>query len=302
MSESSTESKKVTIVTHSSKFHTDDIFAVATLTLVLGEENIKVVRSRDQEVIKMGGYVVDVGGVYDFDKKRFDHHQIGGAGKRDNGIPYASFGLVWKHFGEKICGDLEISEKIDQTLVQPIDAGDNGIEIVDLRFKNIHPNTIVSYFESFNPTWKSNDTERLEPFIKAVNLARDYIIREIVIESDLIEVREIVRNIYELSADKRLVVLDRFYPVSDALNNTKEVLFSIYPQEGNGWVIKAIKDDDESFVYRKLLPKEWAGQTSMGLEKITGVLGANSCHNDRYIATAKSKEAILKMAEIALNS
>jgi uncharacterized UPF0160 family protein len=119
---------KTKIVTHSSKFHTDDIFAVATLILVLGEENIEVVRSRDPEVIKTGDYVVDVGGEYNLDTKRFDHHQKGGAGQRENGIPYASFGLVWKHFGTQVSGSEEVMKRIDQQLVQPVDAGDNGGE------------------------------------------------------------------------------------------------------------------------------------------------------------------------------
>jgi uncharacterized UPF0160 family protein len=38
------------------------------------------------------------------------------------------------------------------------------------------------------------------------------------------------------------------------------------------------------------------------LEKITGVAGAIFCHNARFMAVAKTKEAILKLSEIALNS
>ena len=87
--------KKIKIVTHSSGFHTDDVFAVATLLIMLGENaDVEIIRSRDMEVIKTGDYVVDVGGVHDPVTNRFDHHQAGGAGKRENDIPYASFGLV----------------------------------------------------------------------------------------------------------------------------------------------------------------------------------------------------------------
>ena len=46
--------KKITIVTHSSSFHTDDIFAVATLLIALGEDkNIEIIRSREKEVQKI---------------------------------------------------------------------------------------------------------------------------------------------------------------------------------------------------------------------------------------------------------
>lgn len=47
--------------------------------------------------------VVDIGGVYDLETNHFDHHQIGGAGKRENGIPYAAIGsseLMLRDFEE----------------------------------------------------------------------------------------------------------------------------------------------------------------------------------------------------------
>ena len=74
------------IITHSGSFHSDDIFAVATLQLHFGVENVEVIRTRDEEIIASGDIVVDVGGVYDAEKQRFDHHQ-NGAPVRDNGIP-----------------------------------------------------------------------------------------------------------------------------------------------------------------------------------------------------------------------
>ena len=85
------------IVTHNSTFHADDVFAVATLLII--EPDAEVIRTRDENIISSADYVVDVGQIYDKDKKRFDHHQLGGAGKRDDGIEYASFGLVWKEYG-----------------------------------------------------------------------------------------------------------------------------------------------------------------------------------------------------------
>lgn len=293
--------QKVRIVTHNSKFHTDDIFAVATLSLILGEENIEVIRTRDPEIIKTGDYVVDVGGVYDFETKRFDHHQEGGAGKRENSIPYASFGLVWKHFGEKVCGSLEIANRIEEELVWPIDAGDNGVQVYDTRIEYVFPFTIGSFMDSYNPSWKNEDNSRIKEFMQAVSIARGLLQRLIQIKSDLIEADKIVREIYIKSEDKRLIIMDKYYPNNETLFSLPEPLFSIYPQGDGKWVIKGVKGDDETFNYRKYLPKEWSGKTGEELERISGVIGANSCHNALFIATAKTKEAILKMAEIALN-
>src|ERR1035437_8037366 len=95
--------QKKILVTHNGIFHADDIFATATLSLLL-DGHIKVTRTRDENLIKSADYVYDVGGIYDPALNRFDHHQVGGAGKRDNGIPYAAFGLVWMQYGETVCG------------------------------------------------------------------------------------------------------------------------------------------------------------------------------------------------------
>ncbi len=93
--------RKKIAVTHCGSFHTDDVFACATLSLYFKKNNLKykLIRTRDDNIIKKADYVFDVGGIYDPKIDRFDHHQYGGAGKRENNIPYASFGLVWKKFG-----------------------------------------------------------------------------------------------------------------------------------------------------------------------------------------------------------
>jgi uncharacterized UPF0160 family protein len=91
--------KKMKIVTHAGSFHLDDLFAIATISLIYPD--IEIVRSRDKSEAASADFVVDVGDVNDTEKNRFDHHQEGGAGKREDGTPYASFGLVWKKFGKK---------------------------------------------------------------------------------------------------------------------------------------------------------------------------------------------------------
>ena len=120
---------KKSIITHSGQFHADDVFAVAALQILFGENNVEITRTRDEAIIAKGNIVIDVGGIYDESKDRFDHHQTEGAGKRENGIPYSSLGLVWKKYGKNICGSEKVANHLDAQLVQPIDAGDNGVEI-----------------------------------------------------------------------------------------------------------------------------------------------------------------------------
>ncbi|HBD25095.1 MAG: hypothetical protein A2566_02330 [Candidatus Zambryskibacteria bacterium RIFOXYD1_FULL_40_13] len=295
--------KQITIVAHDGSFHPDEIFAVAVLHIYLGEgANIKIERTRDPEIIENGDYVVDVGGVYDESKNRFDHHQIGGAGARPNTVPYASFGLVWKKFGEQLCGSQEIADKIDQVLVQWIDATDNGVSIVESKIPGVYPYDIGLFFNTFAPDWKEEKNDVDEIFKEVASLAQIMLSREIYKRKSLAEVQTIVEKVYNETEDKRLVAFDRYYPVVEFLSKYPEPLFVIFPKEKGTWILKTIRDNRETFVSRKNLPESWAGKTGEELEKITGVSGAVFCHNGRFIAVAKTKEAILQLAHIALNS
>src|SRR3989344_7405912 len=109
-----------TIAVHSGDFQADDVFAVSIIRLLYPE--IKIIRSRDEEVLKHADIRADVGGKYDPSTHDFDHHQTGGAGMRENGIPYSSAGLVWKHFGKKLVSSDEVFNYIDEKIVQWIDA------------------------------------------------------------------------------------------------------------------------------------------------------------------------------------
>ncbi|KAG1660405.1 UPF0160 protein MYG1, mitochondrial [Nymphon striatum] len=76
---------KQTVVTHNGNFHADDVFSVAALKSIF--PSFELIRTRDLETIAKADIVIDVGGEYDADAGRFDHHQRGGAGERENGIP-----------------------------------------------------------------------------------------------------------------------------------------------------------------------------------------------------------------------
>ena len=127
------------LITHDGSFHSDDIFAAATLLIYLEKkgETGEITRTRDAEIIKNGDYVFDVGGIYDEKNNRFDHHQTLGAGERENGIAYSSFGLVWRKLGIEVAGSRETADFIEKKLVMPIDANDNGIDLFKSNFPDI---------------------------------------------------------------------------------------------------------------------------------------------------------------------
>lgn len=65
------------IGTHSGTFHADEALAVFLLRQLPTYKNADLVRSRDPAVLDECTIVVDVGGVYDAEQLRFDHHQRG---------------------------------------------------------------------------------------------------------------------------------------------------------------------------------------------------------------------------------
>jgi uncharacterized UPF0160 family protein len=118
------------VATHDGTFHADDVFAVAALRL--RDPGLTIVRSRDRAVLAASDARVDVGLRSDPATGDFDHHQRGGAGTRENGIPYASFGLVWREHGPGLCGgDERVAADVDRFLVQGVDAIDTGVTLTE---------------------------------------------------------------------------------------------------------------------------------------------------------------------------
>jgi uncharacterized UPF0160 family protein len=288
--------KNKILVTHNATFHADDIFATATLS-ILNNGKIKIIRTRDEDLIKNADYVYDVGGVYDPSINRFDHHQKGGAGKRENGIPYAAFGLVWKTYGEAVCGSLEVAKKIDEDLVQAIDAQDNGVDLYKIEGA-VGPYLIQSMFNAFRPSWKEKE-DFDTPFLELVEFATKFLIRKIKKVKDALEAETFVKKAYEEANDKRLIVIDGSYPWSDVLMEYPEPLYVIWERMGV-WRVGCVGKEKKSFENRKPFPEAWAGLRDEELAKASGVPDAVFCHNGRFLAVAKSKEGALALADKAL--
>src|SRR3989338_7060776 len=270
--------KRKVLVTHDGSFHTDDVFSCAAFSIFFSKQNqkFKVIRTYDSEIIKTGDIVFDVGMVYDPTNNRFDHHQPGGAGSRNNGIKYAAFGLVWKHYGEKICGSAEIARLVDEKLVQPIDAFDNGLDLT----KSTHSTTpylIQHLVFALRPNLSEKNRDIYKSFMEAVNFARIILEREIILAQDHIATESIVQKAYQNAPDKRLIILDREYPWKNILNKFSEPLFVVYPRPVGNWEAEAVADNPSSFKNRKNFPASWAGLRDAELARVSSVADAVFC-------------------------
>ena len=96
--------------------------------------------------------------VFDIGRGQYDHHQKDSR-IRENGVAYASLGLLWEALGAEILGE-ELAEKFDESFVQPLDQNDNTGE----------KNELATLIGNFNPTWDASGSND-EAFFQAVSVA-----------------------------------------------------------------------------------------------------------------------------------
>lgn len=285
-----------TIVTHNGNFHADDVFSIAALKNIF--PSFKLIRTRDLELIAKADIVLDVGGEYDADTDRFDHHQRGGAGERENGIPYSSFGLIWQKYGLEICqGNQDVANAVDSGLVSKIDAIDCGH--VEGTYKGISLSQTIGMF---NPTWQE-DSHFDTCFDEAVDFASRVLTRFIASANGGISAKAIVAKAIDNAEDPRVIVLEKYTPWKRTVHTlSEEALYVVYPSQTGQWRIQTVPVELGSFEDRKSLPKQWAGLSDNELQEVTGIDDAMFCHNGLFIAGAESFASTMKMAAMALEA
>lgn len=296
------------LVTHSGGFHADELLSSVILTRLF--PNARIVRSRSPEWITPASdrIIYDVGGAYDAAAGIFDHHQRG-APLRQDGQPYSSFGLVWKHFGRDYLAATGLPEahietvhtSLDASFVLPIDLMDNGAmspsvagPLADL--------TLPVLLETLKPVFDDPDPEALErAFGEALAIARSFLEANIAGSAAKLRAEDIVLKAVAEAGESRVLELPMGMPFRSAVmkSGADHLLFVVHPRDKD-WCLTGIRRTDEGFELRADLPAAWAGLTNGDLEKACGVEGASFCHNGRFIAAATTRDAVLAMAEIAV--
>ncbi|WP_229632113.1 MYG1 family protein [Pseudoduganella violaceinigra] len=311
--------KQILIVTHSGKFHADDAWAVAALTVLHPDADI--IRTRDPALIDTGDFVVDVGGVWDPAAGRFDHHQKGFGGARQTGVPYASAGLVWREYGARCVSTLalahtghqltedkarEIAYGIDADVVQYLDLSDVGAA------KSAPGGYGLSaVISGYNSNWLDEqrlgygaaaEAFRLVQFRRAMAVLTDVMINAVKYRVGALLALEQVRAGEKLEGGKVLFLRNGALPWSQVVRKEMpKVLFVIsHAIAEQRYMLNTVPASPDSFDARADLPEAWAGLRDAELAAVTGVADAGFCHNGRFIASAKSYEGIRAMASLAL--
>jgi uncharacterized UPF0160 family protein len=294
------------LVTHSGGFHADELLSSVVLTRLFPEA--KIVRSRAPEWITPAPdrIIYDVGGAYDAEARVFDHHQRG-APQREDGQPYSSFGLVWKHFGRDYIASFgvpadhidAVHESFDQGMVLPIDLVDNGAASPTGPLASL---SLSSLLETLKPDFDDREPGADErAFMAALGVARSFVEAGVSRSAAKLRAEALVRKSIEAAGSGHVLELPMGMPFRSAIENAgaDQLLFVVHPREKD-WIVTGIRRADEGFELRADLPVAWAGLTNGDLEAASGVKGATFCHNGRFIAAASTREAALAMADIAV--
>ena len=297
------------LVTHGDGFHADDVTAYAILKEVLTKrgETWEIVRSRDPEIITTGDIVFDIGDVYDPAINRYDHHQRGKAGTRENGIYYAAAGLIWKHFGMELCSNQTVWSQIDKGLISELDAGDNGQNYIGkLLFEDTGYTSLgihIANFEVHEPGKPSDSGELLKQFEEASEFMRGILSRSINACEVLEKSFQDASDCYRKSEDKQVIIFDKNYsrPIWKRMAEYLEPVFAVYyKEESDYWKVEAIPLTPTVMDSRKTAPHSWWGLNGEELQKASGIPDATFCHSSGFLFGAVSLDSALKMARVAL--
>ncbi|SFJ93103.1 MYG1 family protein [Celeribacter neptunius] len=298
------------LVTHSGGFHADEVLSSVILTRLFPEA--KLVRSRDEAWLTPAAdrIIYDVGRAYDAGAGIFDHHQKPNP-LRPDGQPYSSFGLIWAHFGRDYLRALDVPQAradaihaaFDADFVLPVDLLDNGAMDPGVAGP-LSKLTLPNLLESFKPDFDDRSPEADDRgFHRALAVARGLVEAEIARLAAKYRAETLVLDAIEAAGAARILELPMGMPFRSAIEaaGADHLLFVVHPR-GADWALTTIRLGADTFESRADLPEAWAGLTDTALEAASGVKGAKFCHNGRFIAVADSREAILRMAALALEA
>lgn len=296
------------LVTHSGSFHADELLSSVILTRLFPQAAITRSRDPDWTTPAADRIIYDVGRAHDPDLGIFDHHQRP-APLRPDGQPYSSFGLIWERFGLDYLralalpeGDLAaIHAGFDRDFVLPVDLMDNGA--IDPAVAGLLAGlTLPVLLESLKPVFDDRDPQADDlAFHRALPIARAFVEAAVARKAAKARAAGVVAAAIRRAGAGRVLELPQGMPFRAAIEaaGADHLLFVIHPRDTD-WALTGIRRHEDSFEQRADLPAAWAGLADAALVAASGVAGARFCHSARFLAVADSRDAILRMADLAV--
>ncbi|XP_070263838.1 MYG1 exonuclease isoform X4 [Myotis yumanensis] len=277
------------IGTHNGTFHCDEALACALLRLLPEYQDAEIVRTRDPEKLASCDVVVDVGGEYDPQRHRYDHHQRSFTETMSSlspGKPWqtklSSAGLIYLHFGHKLLAQLlgtseedsmvgTLYDKMYENFVEEVDAVDNGISQWEGEPRYALTTTLSARVARLNPTWNQPNQDTEAGFKRAMDLVREEFLQRL--------------DFYQHSWMPARAL------VEEALTQRLQA---------GQWRVQCVPKELHSFQSRLPLPESWRGLRDEALDQVSGIPGCIFVHASGFIGGHRTREGALSMARATL--
>ncbi|KAJ4846330.1 hypothetical protein Tsubulata_005924 [Turnera subulata] len=317
--------------THNGSFHCDEALGCFMIRLTDKFSNAEIIRSRDPQVLEGLDAVLDVGGVHDPSRDRYDHHQKGFQEVFGHGFntKLSSAGLIYKHFGKEIIAkELQVGEDhpdvhrlylaIYKNFMEAIDAIDNGINQYDTDQppKYVNNTHLSSRVGKLNLDWTEPDQsseKENEAFQRAMALTGSEFLDNLrFVAKSWLPARSIVMEClaarFNIDPSGEIMVLNRFCPwklhlfeLEEELKIEPSIKYVLYEDErAKQWRVQAVAVAPDRFESRKALPARWRGLRDDELSKESTIGGCVFVHMSGFIGGNQTYEGALAMARAAL--
>ncbi|XP_039718127.1 MYG1 exonuclease isoform X1 [Pteropus medius] len=324
------------IGTHNGTFHCDEALACALLRLLPEYRDAEIVRTRDPEKLAACDIVVDVGGEYDPQRHRYDHHQrwvprsfTETMSSLSPGKPWqtklSSAGLIYLHFGHKLLAQLlgtseedsmvaTLYDKMYENFVEEVDAVDNGIsQWEEGKPRYALTTTLSARVARLNPTWNQPNQDTEAGFKRAMDMVREEFLQRLdFYQHSWLPARALVEEALaqRLQVDPSGEIIElakggcpwkeHLYYLESGLLPPVTIAFVVYTDQAGQWRVQCVPKELHSFQSRLPLPEPWWGLRDEALDQVSGIPGCIFVHASGFIGGHRTREGALSMARATL--
>eukprot|EP01090_Pellita_catalonica_P005570 TRINITY_DN1568_c0_g3_i1.p2 TRINITY_DN1568_c0_g3~~TRINITY_DN1568_c0_g3_i1.p2 ORF type:complete len:372 (-),score=86.12 TRINITY_DN1568_c0_g3_i1:1212-2327(-) len=324
----------IKIGTHDGCFHVDEILACYLLRKLKKFEKSQIIRSRKKDELAKAGILVDVGGEYNPEKLRFDHHQRGFTTTLSphHSTRLSSAGLIYKHYGHQVLTslypDLTDTELQDLYLfvytgfIEELDAVDNGIKQYDTTATARYQtnSSLSARIGRMNPTWNTprgyNMTSLFRKAMKIVGAEFESFVEHA--KSTWLPAKTEMTRAFaartEHDPSGQIIVLPQRIPWAEHLyaleresatttspteKDLRTVKFIIFPGSSDMFRVRCVPTCAKEFDSRLPLPERWRGLSE---EELSGdsIKGIVFVHANGFIGGNRTLAGALAMAQTTI--
>ncbi|XP_019410586.1 PREDICTED: UPF0160 protein MYG1, mitochondrial [Crocodylus porosus] len=317
--------------THDGRFHCDEALACALLRVLPRYRDAEIVRTRDPQLLAQCDVVVDVGGEYDPQRHRYDHHQRSFLQSMHDLRPdkpwttkLSSAGLVYLHFGSQILAHLlgraeddcvvrVLYDKLYENFLEEIDAIDNGVAQWDGEPRYAMTTALSTRVGFLNPRWNDPNQDTEAQFQKAMELVKaefldrlDYYHHAWLPARTLVE--EAIQKRFEVDPSGEILVLpsgscpwkEHLFSLEADLAVETPIKFVLYSDQNGQWRVQSVPAAPHSFNSRLPLLEAWRSLRDQELSQLSGIPGCVFVHTSGFIGGNQTQEGALLMAQKTL--